>query len=264
MDTGTDRLIAEKKNGVGRITFNSPAKRNAMNYDMWVGMGRALKAWRDDPDVRLVILSGAGDKAFVSGADISEFEEKRSTADSVAVYNAATDEATRALVTFPKPTIARIRGFCVGGGMGIAISCDLRVASDDSRFAVPAAKLGLGYAYPGIARLASVVGPSFTQEIFFTGRLFDAKEAETMGLINRLVPVDKLDATVDELAGRIAENAPMTIAAVKMAVSAYLQDPAKRDLAAVQAAVDGCFASADYKEGRTAFMEKRKPQFRGR
>ncbi len=212
----------------------------------------------------MVVLSGAGGKAFVSGADISEFAEKRSSPESVQEYNRIAGLANAAIIEFAKPTIAMIQGYCIGGGLGVALCCDLRLAAEDSRFAVPAAKLGLGYAYDGIKRLVDVVGPSFAKEIFYTARQFDATEALQMGLVNRVVPAADIETYVRDYAGTIGGNAPLTINSVKLCVNEAIKDPDKRDLVAAQAAVDACFASADYIEGRTAFMEKRKPAFRAR
>ncbi|HYM32674.1 MAG TPA: enoyl-CoA hydratase [Candidatus Cybelea sp.] len=264
MQTSTERMIARKDGAVGWMTFNNPARLNAVSVDMWRAVPEILGEFERDDAIRVVVLSGAGGKAFVSGADISEFEEKRSSKDSVAEYNAISDKANVAIINCAKPTIAMIQGYCIGGGLGVALCCDLRIASDNSRFAVPAAKLGLGYAFGGIKRLADIVGPSFAKEIFFTARQFDAAEAQVMGLVNRVRPVAELEAFVRDYAATIGANAPLTIAAVRRCVAELAKDPDKRDLAAAQAAVDKCFASEDYVEGRTAFMEKRKPAFRGR
>ena len=180
------------------------------------------------------------------------------------LYNAASNRAAKALRECPKPTIAMIRGFCMGGGMGTAVACDLRIASDDSRFGVPAAKLGVGYRYDRLKQLEALVGPSFTMEIFYTGRQFSAQEALTMGLINRLLPAAELEKYVLDYANTIAGNAPLTIAAVKKSVVEMGKDETKRDIATCDNMVDACFASKDYAEGRDAFMEKRKPVFHGR
>ena len=264
MDTGTPKMIARKAGGVGWMTFNQPEKFNAVSFDMWVAIPKIIAAFEADPDVHVIVLMGAGEKAFVSGADISEFEQKRGSAAAVEVYNRAGDDAHAAITAATKPTIAMIRGICIGGGLGIALTTDLRIASENSVFAVPAAKLGLGYGYTGIKRLADVVGPSFAKEIFFTARKFTAEEAASMGLVNRVVPVDKLHSFVSDYAAQIAGNAPLTVKAAKMTINATVSDPDARDLAAVAKAVDTCFKSEDYKEGRKAFMEKRKPQFHGR
>jgi enoyl-CoA hydratase/carnithine racemase len=263
MPTVTDKLIARKESGIGWVIFNNPAKRNAMSMDMYLAMGDAFEDYSRDPTVRVVILKGAGDKSFVSGADISEFKERRATAEAKAEYEAASNRAAKALRECPKPTIAMIRGFCMGGGMGTAVNCDIRIASDDSRFGVPAAKLGVGYRYERLKQLEALVGPSFTMEIFYTGRQFTAQEALTMGLINRMLPVAELEKYVLDYANTIAGNAPLTIAAVKRSVVEMGKDETKRDIAACDRMVDACFASKDYIEGRDAFMEKRKAAFHG-
>lgn len=262
--TITDKLVADKEGAIGWIVFNNPERHNAVSLEMWQALALELDAYAHDPDVRVVILRGAGEKAFVAGADISQFKEKRSSPEAVAHYNATADEASDVLRSFPKPTIAMVRGYCIGGGTGLAASCDIRIASDDARFGVPAAKLGLGYRFAGIKRLADLVGSSFTAEIFYTGRQFTAQEALQMGLVNRLVPAAELEQTTRELANTIANNAPLTIASVKRALLEYAKDPAERDLASCQKLVEACYVSADYKEGQTAFMEKRKPVFTGR
>jgi enoyl-CoA hydratase/carnithine racemase len=260
----TSKMLAEKDGAVGRIIFNNPARHNAVSIAMWQAVPRILDAFARDDEVRVIVLSGAGGKAFVSGADISEFGERRGSREAILEYNKIADEAHRAIADCKKPTIAMIQGYCIGGGLAVALCCDLRIASENSRFGVPAAKLGLGYGFPGIKRRADVVGPSFAKEIFFTARQFDTDEALDMGLINRVRPSAELESYVRGYAETIAANAPLTIAAVKLAASEYVKDPEDRDLAACQAAVDACFASQDYVEGRTAFMEKRRPAFRGR
>jgi enoyl-CoA hydratase/carnithine racemase len=264
MPSTTEKMIAKKEDGIGWMIFNSPARLNAVSFDMWQAVPEILGDFAADDAVRVVVITGAGGKAFVSGADISEFEEKRGSKEAVETYNAAGTAAHLALSRMAKPTIAMIRGYCIGGGMAVALDCDLRIAAEGSRFGVPAAKLGLGYAYDGIARLSGLVGPAVAKEIFFTARQFSGEEAFDMGLVNRQVPANVLEDYVRDYARTIGANAPLTIGAVKMAVTEYLKDPEKRDLDAVQAAVDTCFASEDYVEGRTAFMEKRPPQFKGR
>jgi enoyl-CoA hydratase len=264
IETLTEKLVARKEGGIGWIIFNNPARHNAVSLEMWQSLPLVLTAYAQDPDVRAIVLKGEGEKAFVAGADISQFKEKRSSPEAVAHYNASADEAGEALRNSPKPTIAMIRGYCIGGGTGIAVSCDIRIAADDARFGVPAAKLGLGYRFTGIKRLADIVGPSFAAEIFYTGRQFTAEEALQMGLINRLVPAAELERHTLDFANTISGNAPLTIASVKRALLEYGKDPAGRDLALCQKMVDDCYTSADYVEGQTAFMEKRKPVFKGK
>lgn len=260
----TDKLLARKQDAIGWIVFNNPARHNAVSLEMWESLTSVLRFYMQDPDVRVIVLRGEGEKAFVAGADISQFKEKRSSPEAVAHYNATADEAGEVLRGCPKPTIAMIRGYCIGGGTGIAVNCDIRIAADDARFGVPAAKLGLGYRFAGIRRLADIVGPSFAAEIFYTGRQFDAQEALQMGLVNRLVSARELEQRTRELADTISANAPLTIASVKRALLEYGKDPAERDLALCQRMVDDCYTSQDYVEGQTAFMEKRKPVFTGR
>jgi enoyl-CoA hydratase len=259
----TDKMLFRKEGHVGTVTFNNPERHNAVSLEMWEAGADMLTACAQDPEIRVVVLTGAGGKAFVSGADISKFGSERATKEAVSIYNAATERFYSSLSDFPKPTIAMIRGYCIGGGLGVAASCDLRIATQNSKFAVPAAKLGLGYDYPGLKRLSDIVGHSFTKEIFFTARQFDAEEARIMGFLNRVLPDAELETYVKSYTDAIAANAPMTIAAVKFTVGQIVKDESKRDLARAAEMVRACFASRDYVEGRTAFMEKRKPVFTG-
>jgi enoyl-CoA hydratase/carnithine racemase len=206
-------------------------------------------------------MKGAGDRAFVSGADISEFEDKRGSGDAVTTYGDATTAANAALRSLEKPLIAMIRGYCIGGGTAAAICCDLRICTENAKFGIPAAKLGLGYGLNRAQPLVDLVGPAFAKEMFFTGRQFDAREAEKMGLVNRVVADDALESTIDEMTRTIAANAPLTVRCAKLVVGEALKDVAERDVAAADRAVAACFASADYKEGQAAFMEKRPPRF---
>src|SRR4030088_788808 len=201
--TKTDKMLSRKDGRVGYVIFNNPERHNAVSLDMWAATSRILEDFAKDDEVRVVVLTGAGGKAFVSGADISKFESERAPLDATRNYNTTVEKAYAGIQDFPKPTIAMIRGYCIGGGLGLAVCCDLRICSDNSKFAIPAAKLGLGYGFGGIKRLSDLVGPSFAKEIFFTARQFDSAEAQTMGLVNRVLPVDKLESYVKDYADTI-------------------------------------------------------------
>jgi len=259
----TDQLVISKENGVGLIKLDNQAKRNAMTFDMWRDIPVVLDDFESDDNVRVIVISGQGGKAFCAGADISQFEKNRSSEDAVELYNDTVKNASDRIATSTKPTIAKIEGFCIGGGVGLALCCDIRIANDVSTYAVPAAKLGLGYRDDGLKRLIDVVGPSFAKEIFYTARQFNPTEALQMGLINRVVPRTILDAYVDDYTKTIAGNAPLTIYAAKVVVDEVIK-PGGGDSARMAQVVDDCFNSADYQEGRKAFMEKRKPQFQGK
>ncbi|GAA5071546.1 enoyl-CoA hydratase [Roseibacterium beibuensis] len=259
----TDKILTEQSGEIARIIFNQPEKRNAVSLEMWEAVEEAMTRFAADPSVRILILSGAGGKAFVSGADISKFETERASAEAVAHYNATTKRVYDMVEAFPKPTIAQIDGYCIGGGVALSLCCDLRICGESSQFAVPAAKLGLGYGFEGINRLVNVVGPSFAKEIFFTARRFTSDEAKVMGLVNRVVPDDQVGQTAQETAEMIAGNAPMTVESVKYIVSQVVAPESQRDLDKCAARVKACFDSKDYIEGRRAFLEKRKPNFVG-
>ena len=260
----TEKILAEISGAVGRLTFNNPERHNALSLEMWEAVADVLADFAAADEIRVVIVTGAGGKAFISGADISKFEEERASTEGLARYTRATEGAGAALATIAKPTIAMINGYCLGGGMAVALSCDLRICSDTSRFAIPAARLGIGYGYAHLRRLVDRVGPAYAKEILFTARHFDAREALAMGLVNRVVPSAELEAAVAEVAESIADNAPLTLAAAKFVVGEVMKDPTERDLDACDRVVRECFDSADYVEGRRAFMEKRKPRFAGR
>ena len=266
----TDKSFADGKilqtvaDGVGVITFNNPEKRNAMSLDMWEGLGHALIELRDDPDVRVVILVGAGDKAFVSGADISQFEKNRHNAEASEEYSRKSAAQRALLADYPKPIIACIRGFCLGGGMQVAMSADIRIASENSQYGIPAARLGIAYGYDGLKNLVSLVGPSWARLIMYTGMRIDSAEAVRIGLVDRVVPDTELWNATMEIARTISGNAPLAIKAAKITIAQVLKDPAERDMGAIKAISTACMDSGDFREGRTAFMEKRKPRFQGR
>jgi enoyl-CoA hydratase len=253
--TGTIRI--EREGPIGFLTIDHPERRNALNAEMWRLIPPLVAELNADPEVRVLIVRGAGDQAFVSGADISEFSELRMGHDS-ANYDADNVLAFAALSQLPKPVIALIHGFCIGGGVAIALSADLRYAADDAVFAVPAARLGLGYPPAGTRALCEVLGPAQAKELVFTARRFDAREAVRLGLVNEVFPKAELAARVLAIATGIAENAPLTLAAFKQGAAS------QRDDAAADAAVARCYASVDYREGVQAFLDKRSPRFHGR
>jgi len=259
----TPNMIAEIDGAIGWMTFNKPQRRNAVSLDMWAAIPEILDLFAQDPAVRMVVLKGAGEQAFVSGADISEFEKLRATLESNAHYDRVCDEASHRLINYPKPTIAMINGWCIGGGMALALECDIRIAADNTRFGIPATRLGLGYGAAGVKKLVEIVGPSFAKEIFYTAKHYTAAEALAMGLVNRVVPAAELQSFTRDYCATIGDNAPLTMHAVKVAVAEILKAE-KGDLDLCDELVQKCFASEDYIEGRRAFMEKRRPVFRGR
>ncbi len=257
-------LITRKDNAIGWVIFSNPTKFNAVTHDMWVALPQAIGAFDADPEVRMIVITGDGEKAFISGADISQFEKARGTAEAQAVYNQAVVTAYEAPVLCSKPVVAKIRGVCMGGGLGLAAACDVRIAADDAVFRMPAARLGLGYNYTGIRRFVQVLGASNAADIFFSARKFNATDAFTMGFVNRVVPVADFDREVAAYCKMVAENAPLTMAAAKFAIRQTGLDPESRDLDQAARMIDKCFASEDYREGRKAFMEKRTPNFQGK
>jgi enoyl-CoA hydratase/carnithine racemase len=260
----TDKILARKADGIGWLTFNQPERRNAISLAMWDAVTVAVEDFAGDRAVRVVVMSGAGGKAFASGADISEFEKVRADADAEANYARHSARARDLLAGLEVPLIAMIQGFCIGGGLATALQADLRIASADSSFGIPAARLGVSYGYGSLERLTALVGPALAKEIMFLGRRYTAGQALAMRLVNQVVEADQLLATVEEIAAEIVRNAPLSVRASKIAIDQIAGGPERQDRARVEAANRDCFDSADYKEGRRAFMEKRTPQFQGR
>jgi len=258
------KMLAARDGGIGLITFNQPEKRNAMSMEMWIGLGDILTEFEADDTISVVVLSGSGDKAFVSGADISQFEKHRHNAAAQKEYDRLTGIGRDKFHAFTKPIIARIRGFCMGGGLAIAMATDLRIATPDSQFGIPAARLSVAYASESIKRLIDLVGPAHARMILYSARRIDGHEAERIGLINQCVPAEELDEAVMSLARTISENAPLSVRASKLTIAEMLKDESQRDMRAIKEIGEACFNSADFKEGRTAFMEKRPPRFVGR
>ena len=259
----TNKMLSRIENGVGYITFNNPEKHNAVSIEMWDALERILDDFRSDNTVRVIVLNGAGGKSFVSGADISKFDKERSSKEAVLSYNKRTQKVYENLETFPKPTIAMINGYCIGGGLNLAVCCDIRICSEKSKFAMPAAKLSLGYPFSSIKRLFDVMGPGMAKHFMFTADKISAKEALTCGLIQKLISEDDIENFVKDYALTISKNAPLTIKAMKQIGVEILKNPDERDLLICEQLASACFDSEDYKEGRKAFMEKRQANFKG-
>lgn len=260
----TERVLAWLDHTTLHIQFNNPARHNALSVDMWEAIPPLLQHALSNDSVRLVVFSGAGDKAFVSGADISQFKDMRAAQEAVTRYEAMAEDALTAIQDFPKPTLSCINGYCIGGGVNVAIACDIRIASQPSVFSIPAARLGLGYRYSAMKNLIDLIGPGAAKDLFFTARRIDAAEAKALGLISRTSTAEALPALLEEYTRAMAENAPLTIAAGKAITAEILKSPPNTDHERCTALIRGCFSSHDYAEGRSAFMEKRKPVFVGR
>lgn len=260
----TEKLTISKADGIGTLTLNQPNKRNAISFEMWRDIPAAMAELDADPEVRVVVLTGAGDKAFSAGADISEFGERRSTPEDRALYSEYEHATTASLRNSSKFVIARIDGVCVGGGAEVALDCDVQIASDRSRFAITPARIGLGYPVADVSRLVRNLGPRNAKEILASGRYYSAEEAKAIGWINHVVPAAELDEFVQGYAAGIAQNAPLSVAAAKITVNELIKNPDDQDIAACDAAVEACYLSGDYVEGQKAFGEKRPPEFKGK
>jgi enoyl-CoA hydratase/carnithine racemase len=252
----------ERDGPIASLVFDHEKRRNAITVDMWEAIPEAVRTVQEDPSVRVVVMQGAGSEAFVSGADISEFEQTRA-GNAGREYDTMTARAFAALQALEKPLIASIHGFCIGGGAAIALTADLRYAADDAHFAVPPARLGLGYHTAGIRALIRTVGFSETADLLFTGRRVDAKEARRIGLVNEVFAKDGLDENVNRLAHMIADNAPLTIRSAKISLQELAKLESERDTARVEESIERCYQSNDFAEGVRAFLEKRKPRFQG-
>ena len=263
IDTGTDLLLARVEGPLGRLTFNDPARHNVLSLAMQEAIAPVVEAWEADPEIRVVVIEGAGGRAFAAGADISEFGAKRTAVDDRADYDRRSGAAWRVWRRVTKPVIAKIDGYCIGGGLLMAMQADIRLCSTPSTFAVPAARLGLGYGYGGVRQLMHHVNPAIASEILFSARRFSSDEALRVGLVNRVVPVEELEDAVVALAGQIARNAPLTVTACKAAIRLAADGDPDADTSAVDALAEACFRSEDYLEGQAAFLAKREPQFKG-
>ena len=261
----TEKLLLQKDGPIGWIIFNQPEKRNAVSQEMWQAMPEYVADLAADPAIRVVILRGAGEAAFVAGADISQFKDRRRNAADEEEYRRISGAGSESLARLGKPLVAMIQGFCIGGGVSIAITCDMRIAADDARFGIPAARLGLGYHYHGMEKLMSLIGPAYTKELFFTARTdFSAQDALRMGLVNQVVPKADLERFTRDYATTMSRNAPLTLRSAKASVEQLLRPEDGRDYALLDKLIKDCFDSQDYQEGVKAFSEKRRPQFQGR
>ena len=258
-----DKILSSKRDGIGSLVFNHPEKRNALAPDMALAAAEVIEDFERDPQVRVIVLSGAGDKAFVSGGDISRFEAERATPEQMAEYSRKSARFRSVLMGIGKPTIAMIRGYCLGGGLAVALNCDLRFCAEDSQFGIPAARLGIGYGAERLGQLVQLVGPSVAKDILFSGRRLNATEALRVGLVNQVLAASELEDHVNKYAATLAANAPLSIIASKRVIDEIVKDRQDRDNALCERVIGECFASQDYIEGRRAFMEKRKPNFTG-
>jgi enoyl-CoA hydratase/carnithine racemase len=264
LQTVTDKLIAAVEGAIGWVVFNNPARHNATSFEMWQALPLVLDAYAGDPAVRAIVFRGAGEKAFSAGADISQFKEKRTTPEAAGAYNRAADAANRALRECPKPTIAMIRGYCIGGGTAVAVGCDIRIASDAAKMAAVFTRRGVLPESGGTCLLPRLVGWAKAAEIAFTGRVLSAQESLEAGLVNKVVPADSLMTESRALATEIARNAPMAVQATKRMMRLGLDETFEANVHHVYLQLLPLFRSHDFTEGVKAFIERREPVFEGR
>lgn len=264
MDTPVATVTSTWERGIGWLVFDNQQRRNAMTLEMWQQADQVLKDFERNPEVKVVMMRGAGDKAFISGADISQFDAKRNNAEAAKKYSAIPDQARQTMSGFGKPLVAMIKGVCFGAGLDVAMRADIRIASDDSVFCIPAARLGIAYAFDSVRLLYELVGPAIAKDLLFSGRKLDGNEALRIGLVNCVCTAEQVEAIALEYAVTIADNAPLSIRSAKANVNELRKDPQDRNLERAAQFVWDCFDSEDYQEGRRAFKEKRPPVFRGR
>jgi len=260
----SDEILVERRDHIATVVFNRPQMRNAFNLAMWTAMPGIIEGLARDPAVRGIVFRGAGEEAFASGADISEFKEVRKDRATAEAYNARTEAAYHAIEACPKPTVAMIYGFCMGGAVAIALGCDLRVAADTGKFGIPAARLGIVYGLHSVKRLVSLVGPAAAKDILFSARTFDAQEALAIGFLNRVLAAAELAAFTYEYLAKVADNAPLSVQGAKFVVEAIVEDGGVANKAEIDRLQLATFDSEDYREGTEAFLEKRRPKFTGR
>ena len=263
METGSEKILFEAADGIGVLTFNNPVRRNAMSLEMCEAAARVVEHCSGSPEIKVLVLKGAGGKSFVSGADIAEFDKQRANADQAEHYSKISSQARAAMLAFEKPLIAAIQGYCIGGGMSLALAADMRFATTESQFGIPAARLGLAYGFETTRRLTDLVGPAQAKQILFTGSRMSAAEARRIGLVNDVFTAEEFELEVHKIAATICENAPLTVATSKFSVDKATEQYSEADLDKLAEMVRVCFDSEDYREGRTAFIEKRSPRFSG-
>jgi enoyl-CoA hydratase/carnithine racemase len=260
----SDEILVERRDHIATVTFNRPRMRNAFNLAMWTALPGIVDELTGDATVRGIVFRGAGEEAFASGADISEFKEQRKDRATAEAYNARTAAAYMAMERCPKPTVAMIHGFCMGGAVALALACDLRFSADTGKFAIPAARLGIVYGLHSVKRLVALVGPAAAKDILFSARTLDAAEALRIGFVNRVVPAGDLAAHTHEYLARVADNAPISVQGAKVIVEAIADDGGIARKGEIDRLQISAFESEDYREGTAAFMEKRRPKFSGR